>query len=120
MDNSLHCALHVTPTQARLLLTAAEGDLLKARLNATPCHPRALVTLLEGLSLWSGQPLCVALSVDDSCRRWPGAPLFGDELWPTESQLVRFDVVGRGRRSGRLTGLGDFRQLRCSGTRRAR
>jgi hypothetical protein len=120
MDTSLHCALHVTQDRARLLLTAAEGDLLKARLSTTPCHPRALLTLLEGLRLWSGQPLCVALSVDDRCLRWPGAPLFGDELWPTESQLVRFDVVSRDRRRVHLTGLGDFRQLRCSGARRSR
>lgn len=119
MDNSLYCALHVTQDQARLLLTAAEGDLLKARLSTTPCHPRALLTLLEGLSLWNGQPLCVALSVDDHCQRWPGAPLFGDELWPTESQLVRFDVVSRGRRRVRLTGLGNFRRLRSDETRRA-
>lgn len=119
MDNSLRCALHVTQDQARLLLTAAEGDLLKARLSTTPCHPRALLTLLEGLSLWSGQPLCVALSVDDNCLRWPGAPLFEDELWPVESQLVHFDVVSRVRRKARLTGLGDFRQLRCDDVRRA-
>jgi hypothetical protein len=118
MDNSLHCALHVTPDRTRLLLTAAEGDLLKARLMATPCHPRALLTLLEGLSLWTGQLLCVALSVDDSCQRWPGMPLFGDELWPTESQLVRFDFVDRVRRKVRLTGLGDFRLPRCTDPRR--
>lgn len=119
MDNSLRCALHVTQDRARLLLTAAEGDLLKARLSTTPCHPRALLTLLEGLSLWSGQSLCVALSVDDRCLRWPGPALFGDELWPTESQLVRFDVVARGRRRVRLTRVGDFRQLRGGDTRRA-
>ena len=84
MDNSLHCALRVTQDRARLLLTAAEGDLLKARLSTTPCHPRALLTLLEGLSLWIGQPLCVALSVDDRCLRWPGAihPRNG-RTWPS-------------------------------------
>jgi hypothetical protein len=119
MDNSLRCALHVTQHQARLLLTAAEGDLLKARLNTTPCHPRALLTLLEGLSLWIGGPLYVALSVDDHCPRWPGAQLFGDELWPVESQLVRFEVVRRVRRKLRLTGLGDFRPLRRDEVRRA-
>jgi hypothetical protein len=119
MDDSWYCALHVTPNQARLLLTAADGDLLKARLSATPHHPRALLTLLEGLSLWSGHPLCVALSVDDSCPRWPGAQLFGDDLWPSESQLVRFDIVRRDRRTSRLSGLGDFRTVRLTAARRA-
>jgi hypothetical protein len=88
-------------------------------LNTTPCHPRALLTLLEGLSLWSGQLLQVALSVDDSCQRWPGPELLGDELWPAESQLVRFDIVRRAGRKVRLSGLGDFRQLRLGLHRRA-
>jgi hypothetical protein len=38
--------------------------------------------------------------------------LFGDELWPAESALVRFELALRGRRRGRLSGLGDFRALR--------
>jgi hypothetical protein len=38
--------------------------------------------------------------------------LFGDELWPGESALVRFELVPRGRRGGRLSGVGDFRALR--------
>lgn len=118
MNDSWRCTLRVTQNQARLLLTAAEGDLLKARLNTTPSHPRASLTLLEGLSLWSGQPLCVALSVDDSSPRWPGSQLLGDELWPAESQLVRFDIVHRARRKARLQGLGDFRQLRLAEVRR--
>lgn len=106
-----HCALHVTQHHAKLLLTAADGDdLLKARLDRTPSHPRALLTLLEGLSLWSGQTLCVALSVDDSCPRWPGSQLLGGELWPAESQLVRFDIVHRGRRKETIRGLGDFQR----------
>jgi hypothetical protein len=109
MEHSWHCALHVTQHHAKLLLTAADGDdLLKARLNRTPSHPRALLTVLEGLSLWSGQTLCVALSVDDSCPRWPGSQLLGDELWPAESQLVRFDIVHRGHRKARIREFGDF------------
>ena len=35
--------------------------------------------------------------------------LFGDELWPGESPLVRFEFVHRVRRPVRLGGLGDFR-----------
>ena len=58
MNNSWHCALHVTRDQARLLLTATEGDALKARSSTTPEHPRALLTLLEGLSLWPNRTFC--------------------------------------------------------------
>jgi hypothetical protein len=113
MMRAWRCTLRVTQHEAKLLLTTPEqGDLLKARLDPRPCHPRALLTMLEGLSLWSGQPLCVALHVDERSLRGPGSMLLGDELWPAESALVRFEVAHRGRRPGRLSGLGDFRALR--------
>ena len=63
MLRSWRCTLRVTQHQTTLLLSGPDGDLLKARLDTRPCHPRALLTLLEGLSLWSGEPLCVALTV---------------------------------------------------------
>jgi len=112
MMRAWHCMLHVTQHEAKLLLTSPEqGDLLKARLDPHPCHPRALLTMLEGLSLWHGQPLCVALRVDERWRG-SGSRLLGDELWPAESPLVRFEVVHRGPRHGRLRGVGDFRAMR--------
>lgn len=110
MMRAWQCKLRVTQHEAKLLLTTPEqGDLLKARLDPRPSHPRAL---LEGLSLWSGYPLCVALHVDERSLHGPGSMLFGDELWPAESALVQFEVAHRGRRAGRLSGLGDFRALR--------
>jgi hypothetical protein len=112
MLRSWHCTLHVTQHSARLLVSAPDGDVLKARLDSRPCHPRALLTLLEGLSLWQGQSLCVALSAAPDCRSLLPSMLFGDELWPAESALVRFDVVDRVHRRVRLAGLGDFRALR--------
>lgn len=113
MMRAWRCTLHVTQQEAKLLLSSEEqGDLLKARLDSRPSHPRALLTLLEGLSLWNGQPLYVALHVDERCRLEPGSMLLGDELWPAESALVRFELAPRGRRRGRLGGLGDFRALR--------
>lgn len=105
------CTLHVTTSAATLLVAEAQRDLLKARLDLPPRHPRALLTLLEGLSLWCGEPLRVALSVDASCRGGLEASLIGDELWPAESALVQFDVVHPGRPK-RLDGVGDFRRLR--------
>lgn len=98
-----------------LVFDPQQGDLLKARLPPTAQHPRALLTLLEGLALWRGQPLRVmvsAASADNGYPCWSGSGLFGDELWPGESQLVRYEVGGRALRPGRLVGLGDFRSLR--------
>jgi hypothetical protein len=113
MMHPFRCTLRVTQHDLKLLVTCPEqGDVLKARLDSRPCHPRALLTLLEGLSLWGGHPLCVALRVAAPCRPWPDSTLFGDELWPAESPLVRFEVVHRDRRQLRLPGVGDFRALR--------
>lgn len=98
-----------------LVFEPQQGDLLKARLPLRAQHPRALLTLLEGVALWRGQPLRVvvsAASADDGRPFWCDSGLFGDELWPGESQLVRYEVGGRDSRPRRLVGLGDFRPLR--------
>jgi hypothetical protein len=105
------CTLHVNPNAATLLVTDPTHDLLKARLDPRPSHPRALLTLLEGLSLWRGQPLHVVLSVDDRCHGGLESTVLGNELWPAESCLVHFDVV-RPVRPKRLDGVGDFRWMR--------
>jgi hypothetical protein len=104
--------LRVTPRDVKLLVTDGEhGDLLKARLPSRPPHPRALLTLLEGLALWSGHPMSAVISAADCVPRGPTAVLFGDELWPGESPLVRFRFAAPGCRR-RLAGLGDFRATR--------
>jgi hypothetical protein len=103
--------LRVSQGQALLLVTSEFDDVLKARLPLTPHHPRALLTLLEGLSLWSGHPLTVAVSAADHLE-WIGSGLFGNDFIPAESQLVQFRVVHRGCRGQRLGGVGDFRSLR--------
>jgi hypothetical protein len=112
MFRSWKCTLRVTQHQTKLLLSAPEGHLLRAQLDTQPCHPRALLTLLEGLSLWGGETLRVALCVDDGCRASHGSMLFGDELWPGESPLVRYDIVHPVRRRARLAGLGSSRAPR--------
>ena len=99
-----------------LLVTGETGDVVKARLPLPASHPRALLTLLEGVALWSGMPLAVAVSAVQSSPEWFGTGLFGDELFPGESQLVRFHVAHRGCRAQRLRGVADFRHLRRSGS----
>ena len=104
--------LAVGRCSAQLLISSSElGDVLKARLPLPAHHARALLTLLEGAALWSGSELQPVISAGDSAPVWLGSSLFGDELWPAESQLVQFAVGGRARQTP-LAGLGDFRQLR--------
>lgn len=106
-------SLQLTPGAAKLLLLDREGDeRLKALLPLPAQHPRALSTLLEGLALWSGAPLRVALVAGARWGPTDAGSLFGLEAWPAESPLLHFeDEIPLGRRRT-LAGVGDFRQLR--------
>lgn len=114
--------LSVTASATRLLVTDRHGDdLLKARLPSHPNHPRALLTLLEGAAMWAGTPLCAAISVGGPSARSLVSSLFGGEVWPPESALVRFDFVDPARRRRRrIRGPGDFRQVYQVHSRRRR
>jgi hypothetical protein len=90
---------------------SSTADVLKARMSPTAKHPRALLTLLEGLALYNGHPLTAVVSVASSCAGWWTESVFGDGLWPAESALVQFVGASHDNR-GRLRGLGDFRSLR--------
>jgi hypothetical protein len=59
--------LRMVPSRGLLLIveTAWDGEIvLKARLPVHPGHPRAAITVLEGLALWSGHKLPVAVGVN--------------------------------------------------------
>jgi len=106
--------MKLSPTAVHLLVTDPEGnELVKARLPLDAGHPRALVTFLEGLALWSGAPLAAALVAGVRSTPSLAARVFGSQRWPDETPLVRFDLLPekRGRRRT-LPGVGDFRQLR--------
>ena len=80
---SWNTSLRLTPQGLSLLVSDPLGnDLLKARLPPSPLHPRAILTLLEGLALWSGQPIRAVISVARSCPRSLVASCFGEDLWP--------------------------------------
>ena len=112
MNRPWTAVLRTTAREVTLLVTSPElGDLMKARLPMAARHPRALLTMLEGVALFGGHRICVAISAAPTSAPWLESGLFGDELWPVESQLVQFTVADRGRRR-RLLGLGDFRSLR--------
>jgi hypothetical protein len=105
--------LQVTPRTTRLLVTDNErNELLKAVLPPFPQHPRALLTCLEGLALWSGQQLHTAIFAGAPVDPRSGGALFGDGLLPVDSALVRFDYLAAPRRRHTIAGVGDFRQLR--------
>jgi hypothetical protein len=58
--------LSAEPTQTRVLITQGSRDIGKAILPPTSnAHRRATATLLEGLSLYMNERLCVVLSVDE-------------------------------------------------------
>lgn len=76
---------------------ASGNDLVRAALPRSPQHPRAVLTLLEGLALWAGEELCVATSVASSAGPSPDVW----DGWPFASVLVRFEFPpshGRRRR----------------------
>ncbi len=104
--------LRIGGKELKLLVTSPEGDdLLKARLPVRPPHPRALLTLLEGVALWSGEPVLAVISAGAHREAWLGSDEWGDDPWPTESQLVHFDYATPLCRA-RRTLAGDFRDVR--------
>jgi len=107
--------LRVDRRGTRLIVTDFLGhDLVKAKLPIQSSHPRGLLTLLEGLALYSGSLLCVATYVVENVDPIAVWGPFGDGLYPMDSALVRFDFVEPTcrRRYKRLKGMGDFRDVR--------
>ena len=103
--------LRPTKGALKILVENQQGDLLKARLPLAPEHPRALLTLLEGLALWAGAPICAAISVAEKEAAFSERSLFGGEMWPVESTMVRYHYLIESSRRRRIPGMGDFRGL---------
>ena len=106
--------LRIGHQDLKLLVTDPEGnDLIKARLPVRPPHPRALLTMLEGIALFSGEPLYAVISAGNHRDAWLGSEAWDDDLWPAESPLVHFDfAIPRARARRHLRGVGDFRDVR--------
>jgi hypothetical protein len=110
---SFKAMIEIAPKTVRVLVTEPQGDVMKAEFRSYPGHTRALLFILEGLALWSGQRLCVAIHAEHPVDHSLGLGAFGGEEWPEESALVEFVFVetdGRARR--KLSGVGDFGKLR--------
>ena len=103
--------MHHSQIAIRILAhSPTHGDLLKARLPPQIHHPRALLTLFEGLALWSGKALHVAVVADDRCHPLYDLHLFGDERFPGQSALVHYHAVELGPPC--ISGMGSFAHLR--------
>lgn len=87
-----HTTVEVQPQTIWVWVTDATGrDVLRAALPRPPGHCRALLTLLEGLALWSGAPLGVVIGVDHPVSDSLGLGPFGaEEGWPEDTALVHF------------------------------
>jgi len=105
-------SLRCMPSAVKLLVTEYDDDVLKANLSPDPCHPRALVTLLEGLAMWHGAPLHAVACADEEARACFERVFYAGGLLPLASPLVTLEAVHRNAHRRRIEGLGDFRQLR--------
>lgn len=106
----------IAPERNRVRLLGTQGgeDILKAVLGPIGAsHPRAVATLLEGLSLWYEQPLSVVLCADEL----GGIDALGlcDQLGFGHRKVhYQVGIATPLRRRGQrvLPGLGSFRDLR--------
>jgi hypothetical protein len=102
------CVIRPSREQTRLLLRWGSRELLRAALPPPGvAHPRAASTLLEGLSLWTGHPLCVVLCAD---ARGNSSALGLCDGFGFGNDCVHYsvEVVEPGRKQG----MGTFRDLR--------
>ncbi|MEQ8457566.1 MAG: hypothetical protein RLO52_24260 [Sandaracinaceae bacterium] len=104
------------PTRTRLLAIGDGRDVLKAVLPPVSCaHPRAVVTVLEGLSLWTQRRLSVVLAVDEEAPSFCDSTDLCDVLgYGTRSLHFEVGVAVRQTRRARrrIDGVADFRDLR--------
>jgi hypothetical protein len=116
MTELLWMGVRPGPQDTRILIQETYRTVLKARLPDVPQHPRALETLAEGVALWCGRPLYVALGVaaEDALCVSPHWHATVDAL--TRTPLVTIEpVIGTPRAPWRVADrgrLGDFRDIR--------
>lgn len=100
----------------RILAMRGPGEtILKAHLSPRPSSPRALIALLEAISLWEGLPVRAALVVDDTSTG-SSTTIYRDAFasFGDETPLYQLQWVPRHadrRRHNALTGMGDFLDL---------
>lgn len=115
MQSPITVTLAPEPTRVRMLATHQHQDILKAVLApASSIHPRAAATLLQGLSLWYQQTLCVVVCADESADSFALDLCDGLGLGSRQPHFevgIAAALRPRPRRRA-LAGLGSFRDLR--------
>jgi hypothetical protein len=98
--------------RVRMLATSPAGEILRAVLGpVAEMHPRAAVTLLEGLALWHQRALSVVLCADGPDA---GCAMGLFDALGLGERTLHYEVgiaASGGRRPRRLGGLGNFRDL---------
>jgi hypothetical protein len=115
MSIPLWMSIEPLGSEVRLMLTApSQSTVMKARLPNPPQHPRAVMSLLEAISLWYRQPLHAVIDADaEDVRRDPErwALLLGDA--PELAVAVEWAAVPALRRKDPfLASMGDFKDAR--------
>ena len=96
--------VRLRPVRLELTVTALERDLLRASQPTPQAHPRALVTMLEGLALWQGAVLRTAVVADERAD-WSGLMglgLVGNTLDDRPSPLIDAHEANLSRHRRRL------------------
>ena len=93
-------AVGLAAPEIAILVTDEEGSDL----------PEALV---EGLALWSGEPIVIVISADEPDPGGYDDTFFGLDLWPLTNPLVTIHFVPPPEHQDRIDGLGDFSRLRA-------
>jgi hypothetical protein len=109
MHSSLHAwtaTLQIGHDSLKVLVRDPDGeDVLRAEFCDHPHHSSALLTLLEGVALWRGTPLCAVIFVEHVVTPSLGVGGWDNpELWPSESALVSLRFVDPRHRPRRLAG----------------
>jgi hypothetical protein len=100
--------------ETRLLAMAGRDEVMRAILGpATASHPRAVATLLEGLSLWHQQAVSVVLCAGDEASS-SATRMFDDLGFGVKTVHYDVEVALRAppRRGRRIHGFGNFGDLR--------
>ena len=103
------------PLSTRILVHDGPTPLVKARLPHSPLHPRAVLTVAEAMTLWTGRPCRVAMAVVGrgtfcATPRWLDALEVMTRPVGVTVVCVRHDAVAAEPAPG--GGLGDFADVR--------
>jgi hypothetical protein len=108
--------MSLSAARSRILVTAGTDEIMRAVLPSTiqVQHPRAAMSLLEGLALWLDQAPRVVVSADESDATFffHLTDEFGCPQHGVYHTVEVVDPRARPRRGRRITRVGDFRDLR--------